>query len=182
MTDTVDVGPVTPLNREQRRAAEKRYNPGRKVLILDFTGTPHEGLEARCRSMRFGQMMDLARGDMMDLVREVKAGRVETLTDEQIEQMDVLFQLFADALISWNLDEDVEDSETGELTGEVRPVPPTLDGLWSQDPPLVMTVFEVWTKAMATVPAPLPVPSSSGAPSPVGSLPMVPKSPNPQSS
>jgi hypothetical protein len=151
----------------RRRAAEKGYKPGRKVLVLDFTGTEHEGLEVRCRAMRFGQMMDLARGDLLTMANEVRAAG--TVSPDQLAQMDDLFGLFAEALISWNL----LDDETGD------PVPTTLDGLWSQDVGLALLVFQMWVMSMSQVTAPLDVPSSSGAPSQVGSLPMAPKSPSP---
>lgn len=128
------------------------YKPKRKIYNLDFEGTEHEGLAVSVRGLDTGQYMDL-----WDAKTEAETGG----------ETGRVLHLLAGQLISWN----VED-ELGQ------PVPPTLDGIKSQDLDFNLSIVNAWTTAMAGVPAPLEQPSTDGGPSLEASLPMEPLSPS----
>lgn len=58
----------------------------------------------------------------------------KSFTDNDLVLLEMVYAGFAEALISWNL----EDWRTGE------PVPPTLDGMLSQDSPFMLEVISAW--------------------------------------
>lgn len=153
-------------NREQRR----RYKRA-KVVALSFADPEMHGLEVRTRRVTFDTAMDL-----IEMAEDLdKAGG---LGDR--EQIEKFLLMFADeVLLSWNLDEDILDEE-GNETGEVRPVPPTLEGLKSQDVAFVMEIFQSWQTEVVGVAAPLGATSPAGPPSEAPPLPMEPLSPSPE--
>ncbi|MFD5509105.1 hypothetical protein ACFWIB_15190 [Streptomyces sp. NPDC127051] len=128
------------------------YTPKRKIYNLDFEGTDFEGLTVSVRGLNTGQYLDL-----WEAKAEAEAGG---------ETGRVLY-LLAGQLIGWNVEDD-----------QGQPVPPTFDGIKSQDLDLNLAIVNAWTTAMAGVPAPLEPSSSGGGPSLEASLPMEPLSPS----
>lgn len=122
------------------------YKPKRKIYNLDFTGTDYEGLMVSIRGLNTGQYMD-----MVTAKAEVEAGGETTN----------LLTIMASRLVSWNVEDDDD-----------LPVPPTLDGIKTQDLDFNLAIVNAWTTAMAGVPAPLDQPSSDGGSSLEASIPM----------
>ena len=88
-----------------------------------------------------------------------------------------MFTGFAEALVSWNLEEPVLDA-AGEEADETRSEPATLEGLYSQDMAFALQVIRAWMDAVASVPTPLGQRSADGSPSLEASLPMEVSSPS----
>jgi hypothetical protein len=115
----------------------------------------------RAKSVPLGKFLDLTK------LAELQGG---TAGPEEMDQLRELFSGFADALLSWNL----EDETTGE------PVPATLDGLLAQEFDFVLQIVMAWLDAISGVAAPLAKPSPAGATTLEASLPMAPLSPSPE--
>jgi hypothetical protein len=146
------------------------YKPKRKIFkLVEFSD--YEGLEVEARSVNTGQFLKIVS----------LATRLESLgsdeskfTAEDVATIEKLFGLFAKVLRSWNL----MDEDEG---GNDVPVPPTLDGLLSQDLDLVMEVIGVWIDAVGGVDAETGKGSPSSVTSPVQLPPMGPLSSSPTS-
>lgn len=80
-------------------------------------------------------------------------------------------RLFADALVSWNLEE--EDG---------TPVPTTREAIHDQEMKMIDTIVGAWTNAAAKVADPLPETSSDGEQSLEASIPMATPSESPEPS
>jgi hypothetical protein len=128
------------------------YKVKRKIFKLSFQGTDWDGLEVVARSLNTGQFIELRAAQATS-----RAGGdgAEDATGRMLE-------LLAGALIEWN----AEDEDTGQ------PIPPTLDGLHSQDLDFTVKIIDVWTDAIAGVRGPLRQTSSDGQPSLEASIPM----------
>lgn len=136
------------------------YVPKRTLYKLDFAETEHAGLEVTTKSASMAALLDI-----LGLADSVEAAG---LKNADRAQMDKLFGLFDEVLVSWNVE-----------TDDGEPVPASKDGLLSQDPEFVMTVIGAWAQAMTKAPPPLPKGSSGGPTTdPLeSSIPMVPPSP-----
>jgi hypothetical protein len=130
------------------------YRRPSKVFRLIFTDPEMEGLEVRAKSMPIGKLMEV-----VEIAALSKGGRIDVRDASKIK---VLFETFADALLSWNL---VDDDDA--------PVPADLNGLWAQDLDFVLNLIAEWMTAIAGVPGPLPQPSPDGVQSVEGLIPMV---------
>jgi hypothetical protein len=133
----------------------------RKKKIHNLTwaeGDENAGLEVSTRSVSGGALLDI-----MELA--VKAR--ETKDEKQaVQVVRALFTEFADkALVSWNLEEPVDDDDPD---GEVRPVPATLAGLLSQDLDFSQMIIETWIEAVSGTPGDLGKDSTSGVTFPEG--------------
>jgi len=135
------------------------YQIGQKVYRLVFDDGDLAGLEVRTRSLPLGALLDIAK--LAGL-----AGKQFDVAD--LGEVEKLFSLFADALLSWN----VED-EAGAA------VPATPEGLRLLDFGTVIQLISEWIEAVAGVAVPLPKTSSGGQPSLEASMPMEPLSPSP---
>ncbi len=133
------------------------YRRQRPSYRLVFEDAEYVGLEVVAQSASIEAYQRIA----TLATREVG----EHPTAEDLEEVANLLKAFAGVLVSWNL-----ETEAGE------PVPATLDGLRSQDLPLVMVIVLAWMNAVAGVSAPLGAASSSGEL--VASLPMEPLQPS----
>lgn len=131
------------------------YKAKRKTILLDFTGTEHEGLEVRTRQPSMDALISLTR-----LARKIDPA---ALDPEVVSEM---LDRFAPMLVGWNLEDDD------------GPVPATRAGLGDQDPDLSSAVVLAWVEGVAGVPAPLARPSTAGSPSEAVPLPMEPLSPS----
>jgi len=99
-----------------------------------------EGLEVVARSASVGAYRRIA-----DLAtREFS----QPPTEEDLAEIDNLFDEFAAVLVSWNL-----ETEDGE--GTRTSVPATLQGLHSQDLTLIRQIIFSWMEAVAGISSPL---------------------------
>lgn len=133
------------------------FKPTRTHYKLVFEDPDMSGLEVVATAMNMKMFIDAAA-----MTTKTAA---ELATD--VDGIDRLFSAFAECLVSWNLEDDNDN-----------PVPPTKDGLYSQNFEFIMEVITAWGKAVASVSAPLPNASSSGSQSLEESLTMEPLSPN----
>lgn len=134
------------------------YQRSKKIFKLVFEDPELDGLVVRMRSVSLGRLMKLMK------VANVTPGK--KMSAEDMAVVDEILQMFAKALVGWNLEE--EDEETKE----VRPVPATPEGVYSQDLDFVIEIITAWVEALAGVSAPLGKDSPSGETFPEGSLPM----------
>lgn len=124
-----------------------------------------EGLEVRARSVPLGKMLGLAKLDGLDF---------KTLDlEDQLATLKELFTVFAQALVSWNVEVETADG--------TRPLPATFEGLEELDPPTAWAILSAWMTNVMGVSGPLERRSPSGGPSLEASLPMEPLSPSPPS-
>lgn len=121
------------------------FKPKRKIYTLDFEDPEFEGLEVKIRGLNTGQVLDL------DTARE----------DGSDEAIRGVLELFAGALVEWNVEDDQE-----------RPVPADIGGVRTQDLAFNMAIIDAWQQAMVGVPAPLDEPSTGTEPSLAASIPM----------
>ena len=138
------------------------FTPRGRVYVLDFTGDEElDGLEVKVRSSSIGMLLDMG-----DLAADVTVeGKADPLG--QVKRLRPVLERFAEVLVSWDM--------------EVKPgvpTPATLEGLLQVETGQVMRIIGAYQQAVASVPTPLPSPSSGGAPSLEGSLPMETLSPS----
>lgn len=133
------------------------YRHQSKTFRLAFEDMP--GLEVVMRSVPVGKLMDMA-----GLADDFGNGKAST------GQVSDLFTMFADQLVSWNLEDDAG-----------QPVPADLAGVRGLDTDMVMAIFEGWFGELTQAPPPLPKPSAPGPDPLMASLPMEPLPPNPES-
>jgi hypothetical protein len=120
------------------------FRPEPTKYNLTFDGTPYEGLNVKatcCTVGEYRRMLQVAAAD-----------RTGGITEEGLKGNDWILQLFADNLVSW----DLEDPATG------LPVSPNLDGINSQEQRLITILLTAWQIALTTVPTSLPNVSPSG--------------------
>ena len=120
------------------------FEPPSSGQKLDFSETAYAGLEVTMDAVSLGDLLDI-----QDLAEQASAGSAARQ----------LLSRFAAALESWN------------VTRDGRPVPPTLEGVLSQDAAFVLAVVQAWQQGMAAAPPPLPGGSPSGGSSAEGSMP-----------
>lgn len=153
-------------NRAQQRAATQGYIHKRRIYALDFDDPALAGLVVKARSVSLGRFIALIK--LAVSLERLDDGAL-TLTAADADAIEGLFTGLGDALVSWTLlDPDTE-----------QPVPATRDGLMDQDADFAMMLVDAWMTAIGGVAAPLGGSSTSGPPSPVASIPMVERSPNP---
>jgi hypothetical protein len=144
-------------NREARRGFTRQH----KKYRMTFEGTVLDGLVATVNSVPVGTMLQIA---------EMAADGAE-FTPEGLKTLGSLFELLADSLVEWNLQDD-----------DGTPIPPTIDGVRTLDMDEALLLIREWMKAAAGVSSPLEPSLNGGEPSAVASLPMEPLSANPSSS
>lgn len=153
-------------SRSKSRAAAKRFVRPRKTYVLRFDDPDLEGLEIRAASVSLGKFLELLK------LASVLDGD-DTMDAAAAEAIGGLFTGFADALISWNLDERHDD--------EIVEVPATLEGVLAQDTDFMLQVIMAWLDVMGDVDVPLDRTSNGGKPSAAPPLPVAVLSPNPAS-
>jgi hypothetical protein len=135
--------------------------PAVRTYVLDFTDHPDlDGLEVRVRSVTVATYLDIL-------------GEPDGLSRVQASEASI--QRLADALVSWNIEDDSTDPPT--------PIPPTFEGMKRVDANVMTQVVIAFSRAVAGVPDPLDRPSTDGAGSEEAelSIPMEPLSPSPGS-
>ena len=128
------------------------YKRPTKVLKLNFEDPEMKGLVVRVKSVKLGKLLGLVKLVSLD---------TEKLTPEDLALIDDVFQTFADSLVSWNVEDDDD-----------QPVPPTLDGVYSQDLDFIMEIVAAWVDGLTGVSDPLAGRSRGGGTSQEASLPM----------
>jgi hypothetical protein len=128
-----------------------------KEYRLHFEGTELDGLVVHVKSIPVGAILDLAA--LAELANEVTA--------EGLKSFGLMLATLADAMVSWNLEDDDD-----------QPVPATIEGIKTLQVGDAMLLIKAWMDAAAGVSGPLDRPSTGGSPSPVVSLPMEPLSPS----
>lgn len=133
----------------------------KKIYKLIFADEEMQGLEVRCTSISIEKMLELT--SLAGL-----AGKPPSeYTPEDYASIDTVFQAFAGALVSWNLlDEDGE------------PVPPTFEGVKTQDIDFIDVVIKAWMERVAGISDPLARNSTAGQRSLEASIPMETLSPS----
>lgn len=134
-----------------------------KIYRLVFDDPAMEGLEVRAKSVPLGTILRLTHLTGQELTSLTAAA--------QTEAMGEMLDVFATALVSWNLEDEQPD-------GSTTPVPATREGLETQEFDFVMEIITSWMEALMAVAVPLGKRSPNGGPSPVASLPMEILSPN----
>lgn len=142
------------------------FEPKQKVYKLRFEDPDLQGLVVKVESAPVGAIMcatELAGLQDLDFSDRMSLSAEELTT---LGKLIELFEMFADALIEWN------------LTKKGEPVPATLEGIKRQDTGLIMYIIHQWANASGGVSDPLEKPSTSGQQSAVAYLPMEKLSPN----
>jgi hypothetical protein len=116
------------------------FCPEATVYVLEFEGTELAGLTAK--------MAGLTVAEYGQLIRLVS---VSGSDEGAAEANDKIIEMVAESLISWNM----EDKKG-------NPVPPTLDGVQSQESRHILRLFTAWYKAMNEIGDDLEKGSSSG--------------------
>jgi|ERR1051325_3813398 hypothetical protein len=130
------------------------FEPKRKTYKLIFDDEEMNGLVVRCHSLPMGDLIALMR------LTDIKGDEVSS------EQGQLPFRKFADSLVEWN------------VTHNGEPVPPTFEGVMSQDLDFINVVIGAWMKNVAGIPGPLAQSSTNGSRFPVDLLPMEALSPS----
>ena len=144
--------------RGQERAAANRFVRSRKVYVLTFDDPDLEGLEVRARSLPLGRFLQ-----MLAMYTALEQS-VDEFSADELTAIQGLFEGFASALVSWNLDERTDD--------EIVAVPATLAGVMDQDTDFMLQLISAWMEAMGAVDVPLGPGSSGGDSALEASLPM----------
>lgn len=114
------------------------YKPKFKVHDLTF-GPEFDGLEVTARGVSVGEFLEITAGITLDRA----------------------YELFAENLISWNLEDD-----------EDKPIPAAREEVLKLDRLLIDQIVDVWIDALQKVAAPLEPSSNGGEPSVAASIPM----------
>lgn len=131
------------------------YRPQHKTYKLVFADEDMDGLVVRVRSIRIGELRELLALVEIDL-KHTSPG--------DAAKLDRLFEVFADALLSWNVEDD-----------QGEPVPADLAGVSTQDGDFILLIVREWLRIFQ-VAGPLGNGSSDGGKSLEESLQMEPLS------
>lgn len=141
------------------------YQRKKKIYKLIFADEEMNGLEVRCTSVTINTMLELT----------ALAGLASKSPDEydadDLQAVDVVFDAFAGALVSWNL-----------LDDEGVPVPATVEGIRGQDIDFINEIIKAWMERVAGISDPLGRRSTAGSRSLEALIPMETLSPNPLNS
>ncbi len=132
------------------------YKKQTTVFNLAFADKVYEGLEVQAKSIPSGDFIDL-----MDSATKLDLTS-KSFSNDDLNAVKFLFEGFAKALVSWNLED-----EFGKA------VPATLAGVRDQEFPFLMPIITAWMDAVAGVSADLGKESGSGEIIPVPQIPMV---------
>jgi len=130
-------------------------------------GDEYHGLEVKVRAIPISLFFDLMKVvdvNSLDL-NDIKP---EDLSSDSLEAVTELFKMFADNLVDWNLQEQIEEG------GPVTDVPPTAEGVMAQELGFVLMLVEKWMSVISDVTGPLGNLSFDGGKSPVPSMEMEP--------
>jgi hypothetical protein len=129
----------------------------RTTFKLKFKDPEYDGLEVIATELSTGELWQ-----WMEDEKVANAGG-----DTGMEARRRLLQVLAEAIVSWNAEDD-----------KGQPVPTTVEGLLAQGHRFNNRLMDAWTDALVGISAPLPQPSADGAPSAEASIPMESLSPS----
>jgi hypothetical protein len=141
------------------------YQRKRKVYKLIFADEEMNGLEVRCTSVSIETMLSLT------ALSGLAAKSLSEYSIEDLGSVNLVFEVFAEALVSWNLED--EDG---------NPVPATLEGVKAQDIDFLNVIITAWMERVAGISGPLAPASTAGSRSLEASIPMETLSPSHQNS
>lgn len=146
------------------------FKPGQVTFRLKFEDPSLNGLVVEVEPATVGTIVAFT--DMASLASLSGMSITDMDSDmlSRLSGLGSLFDSFAEALISWN----VEDRHG-------NPVPATKAGVYRQGFPFLMQIIAAWTESIAGVPENLGEESTSGSRSEVASIPMEGLSVNPRS-
>lgn len=127
------------------------FKAPKKVFRLTFEDSDYAGLVVLVRAASVGDMLDV-----QEIQDSVEGGMTSQVAADT-------FEMFAKALVEWNLTDDDD-----------QPVPTTLDGLRGLDVDFLAFIIRAWAAQQTGIPGPLAEGSTSGATSPALSIPMEP--------
>lgn len=127
------------------------YKVKPKGYRLHFEDPDMEGLVIVARGLKTGPYLEF------QAARETRAAGGAAAQNAT----KLMLEMFANAIIEWNLDDDDD-----------QPLPTTLDGLKTLDLDFAMEVINAWIASINGVSAPLPQTSTGGSTSVEASIPM----------
>jgi hypothetical protein len=131
------------------------YTPKRKTLKLVFDDEEFDGLVVKVGAAPMRTILKVV--ELLTTLEEK-----EDLTGAEITRLfNEMFGIFADALVSWNVEDDGGN-----------PVPTTVEGITSQDSAFIMAIINTWAEVLSGVSTPLGKPSPNGERSPEELIPM----------
>lgn len=163
--------PATPPPAAAPTSTGGGFRLSRTYRLVFEDDPDFEGLVVRARGLTVEQLLEAtALADLAEADIDGLAAQGRGLTPEQRDQVRRLFEMFAERLVSWNVEDEGPDGPDGEGV----PVPATLEGVLSQESTGVLRIIRTWLTAVAGVPSSLGKGSTSGATSRALSLPMEP--------
>jgi hypothetical protein len=138
-----------------------------RIIRLRFPD--RDGLIVRMRPMTMKTMRWFIRNG--PALARLDGMKPSELTDEQAGLLDHMFEIFAEHLLTWNLEDEAED-------GSRASVPANLDGVDTQEPAFIQEIMGHWQRACTEVAPPLSPGSPNGGLSPEVSEATEPPSPS----
>lgn len=142
--------------------------PGKQYRLLWPDNDPQmAGVEVVMRGLSIRQLLKAQRLTRSGVLQRTDDGAVDEAAVERV------FQLIADNLVRWNLEEDDTEDDDGNVVPGA-PVPTTLDGVLSLELDPAVDILTQWLEGIAGVrdDDPLSASSSDGEPSVELSMPM----------
>ena len=139
------------------------FRPEPTVYKLTFDGTALDGLTVRasaCSVSEYTEMIristtqqapvDTSKINTPEDIRKVSE-EIQRRADELVKNNDRMLELFANHLVSWDLE---------DMAGQ--PVPATRAGIDASERPLINQLIQAWQVALVSIPNPSSNDSSSG--------------------
>ena len=135
------------------------YRRETTIYKLEFAQPEFNGLEVYAKSVSIKKLTGLMR------LSGLSTGK--GMTEDDIQNLEGLFEVFGKALVKWNLEEQVDPLDDDS---EWVPVPATADAVLDYDDSVFMTkVVLAWVQTIASVSDDLGKDSTSGQRFPEGS-------------
>ncbi|UOZ10548.1 hypothetical protein [Amycolatopsis sp. WQ 127309] len=140
------------------------FKAKRKTLTLKFTDPDYDGFEVVMRRMTIDDTFTFNDYELREWEAKVRAGDIpKAEIDARMQEM---WEGLADAVVSWNLEDDRDN-----------PIPVSVAAIRGQDPDFFWTLVRAWIMAMLIkVDDDTKAPSSDGKPSEELQIPMEPLS------
>lgn len=144
-----------------------------ELVFEEFKDDNGQPLEVQTRSVPIGKLLSLVRlSGLADFSDD------EKFTEEDIKNVEKLFQVFAKALVKWNLEEQEDPLDD---SSPWKPVPTTFEGVMDQDIDFMLKIVLRWVQTISNVTKDLGKDLTSGQRFPEGQDQTVPSSLNLQS-
>lgn len=131
----------------------------RTIFVLHFEdGSALDGATVKVRSVSMRKLLEIMR----------LAETLHSLGDRATEDVDALFTALAEQLVSWDLEEE-----------EGTPIPCSVEGMYSLEFDLVLSIVFAWIEGVQSTPGPLGPSSKDGSRSEQPPIPMESLAPSP---